>query len=321
MEHKPKARVQARSHSAQPEPVASTGGFDPAPGRALTRRSSRTAETNAVERAAETLMPPDLRLLDDPFAHLFVRRRLYRALLALRPVALRGLRRVDQRYPGLHAEIMLRARFVDGLIRAGGFDQLVMLGAGYDSTAFRHSLPPGARIFEVDSPQTQSGKRAVIERRRLEPMTPVTYCPCDFEIDSPAKVLGEARFDPGRTSLTVWLGVSPYLTLEAFRGALEDVASYTASGGRLVWDYIDRDVVDGTTSKEGGRRAAEWVARRGEPYLLGFTPDQAGAELERAGFRLVEHLRTGDLATRFAPPAGIWCDTDDWMGVILAERT
>lgn len=235
----------------------------------------------------------------------------------------RGCRpcRVDQGYPGLHAEIMLRARYVDELIAAGGFEQLVMLGAGYDSTAFRHSLPVGAQIFEVDSPQTQRAKRAAIERGGLEPMTPVTYCPCDFEIDSPANVLGESRFDAARTSLTIWLGVSPYLTLEAFRGALEDAASFTASGGRLVWDYIDADVVDGSTSKEGGRRAAEWVIRRGEPYLLGFTPDQGAAELERAGFRLVEHLRTDELAARFAPPAGVWCSTDPWMGVMLGERT
>ena len=148
----------------------------------------------------------------------------------------------------------------------------------------------------------------------------MTYCPCDFEIDSPAKVLGEAHFDPARTTFAIWLGVSPYLTLEAFRGALEDAASFTAFGGRLVWDYIDRDVIDGTTSKDGGRRAAEWVARRGEPYLLGFTPEQAAAELEQAGFRLVEHLRTDDLAARFAPAAGVWCSTDDWMGVMLAER-
>jgi hypothetical protein len=70
----------------------------------------------------------------------------------------------------------------------------------------------------------------------------------------------------------------------------------------------------------GARRAAEWVAERGEPYLLGFTGEQARAELERAGFALVEQLPLPELAKRTAPPGGVWCRTDDWMSVMLAER-
>jgi hypothetical protein len=137
-----------------------TADLDRVSSGAVAVRSSRTAETNALERAAEALHPAAGRLLDDPYAHLFVRRPLYRALLRLRPVALRALHRVDERYPGLHAEIMLRARYVDGLVEAANFEQLVLLGAGYDATAFRHQLGTSVRVFEVDSPQTQGAKRA-----------------------------------------------------------------------------------------------------------------------------------------------------------------
>jgi methyltransferase (TIGR00027 family)/deazaflavin-dependent oxidoreductase (nitroreductase family) len=294
--------------------------LDPASTRAVAVRGSRTAETNAVERAAEALQAPERRLLDDPYARLFVQRPLYRTLLALAPVARWGLRSLDRRYPGLHAEIMLRARYVDELVRAGGFDQLVLLGAGYDSTALRHDLPSGTRVFEVDSPQTQHAKRAVLERNGLRPEPSVAYCPCDFELDSLAGVLEEAGLDAERRSLVIWLGVSYYLTLEAFRATLRDVASFTASGGSLVLDYMDPAVIDGTTRYAGARRAAEWVAKRGEPYLLGFTVEQAGAELERAAFGVVEHLRLPELARRVSPPAGVWCRTDGLMAVLLAER-
>jgi methyltransferase (TIGR00027 family)/deazaflavin-dependent oxidoreductase (nitroreductase family) len=292
--------------------------FDPV-SRAVAVRSSRTAETNALERAAEGRLPAEQRLIEDPYARYFVQRPLYRALLALGPVVRRGLRNLDRRYPGLHAEIMLRARYVDELVGAGDFDQLVMLGAGYDSTALRHELTV-TRVFEVDSPQTQAAKRAVLERNGLRPRSQVAYCPCDFEVESPAKVLGEAGFDPGLRSLTIWLGVSYYLTLEAFRDTLRDVASFTASGGRLVFDYMDPAVIEGTTPHVGARRAAEWVAKRGEPYLLGFNPVEARAELERAGFALVEQLSLPELARRVSPPGGVWCRTDDWMSVALAER-
>jgi O-methyltransferase involved in polyketide biosynthesis len=245
-----------------------TADLDRVSSGAVAVRSSRTAETNALERAAEALHPAAGRLLDDPYAHLFVRRPLYRALLRLRPVALRALHRVDERYPGLHAEIMLRARYVDGLVEAANFEQLVLLGAGYDATAFRHQLGTSVRVFEVDSPQTQGAKRAG----------------------------------------------------EAFTATLRDVASFAPSGARMILDYMDPDVIDGTTTKVGARRAAEWVAKRGEPYRLGFTLEQLTRELDLAGFGLVEHLRTAELAQRFRPPAGVWCRTDDWMGVALAER-
>jgi methyltransferase (TIGR00027 family)/deazaflavin-dependent oxidoreductase (nitroreductase family) len=294
--------------------------LDPLRSRAVAVRSSRTAETNALERAAEALHPPARRLLDDPYAHLFVQRPLYRALLRLRPLALRVLDRVDKRYPGLHAEIILRARYVDRLVEAADFDQLVLLGAGYDATAFRHRLAPDVSVFEVDSPQTQAAKRAVVERNRLTSSARVVYCPCDFELDSVAHVLEAGGFDPERRTLIVWLGVSCYLTLEAFTTALREVASFAPAGARLVLDYMDPDVIDGTTAEVGARRAAEWVAKRGEPYLLGFTPEQLTRELGLAGFDLVDHLRTHELAERFRPPAGVWCRTDDWMGVALAER-
>jgi methyltransferase (TIGR00027 family)/deazaflavin-dependent oxidoreductase (nitroreductase family) len=294
--------------------------LDPVATRAVAERSSRTAETNALERAAESRLPADRRLIHDPYARYFVRRPLYRALLAFGPVARRGLHRLDRQYPGLHAEIMLRARYVDELVGSGDFDQLVLLGAGYDSTALRHEFPAGARVFEVDSPQTQAAKQAVLERKGLLPRSRVAYCPCDFEVDSPAKMLTETGFDPGLRSLTIWLGVSYYLTLEAFRGTLRDVASFTASGGRLVLDYMDPAVIEGTTSHVGARRAAEWVGKRGEPYLLGFTADKARVELERAGFAPLEQLPLPELAKRVSPASGVWCRTDDWMSVMLGER-
>ena len=294
--------------------------LDPARERAIVERSSRTAETNALERAAERLLPADRRLIDDPYAHLFVQRGPYRGMLAVPPLARRGLRWLDGRFPGLHAEIILRARWLDELVEAGGFEQLVLMGAGYDSTALRHRLPEGTRVFEVDSPQTQAVKTATLARNRVARPNAIAYCPCDFEVDSLAQVLGAAGFDAGCSSLVVWLGVSYYLTLDAFRSTLRGVASLTTSGSRLLFDYMDPDVIDGTTTKAGARRAAEWVVKRGEPYLTGFALDQLREEVESAGFALAGHMRPPELAERYAPPAGVWCSTEDWLGVVLAER-
>ena len=286
--------------------------------RELERRASRTAEINAVERAAERSFPTARRLLDDPFASIFVERAPYRAIVKVPPLGRAALRYLDRRFPGLHAEILLRARFADHQLSIElerGLEQLVLLGAGYDSTALRHDLD-SVQVFEVDAPTTQRAKRERLARHGLESRS--RFVPCDFERDRPARLLETAGLNPSRRTLTVWLGVSYYLERDSFRAALADIGAFTAPGGKLVWDYMDPEVIEGTTDHEGARRCAEWVRKRGEPYRLGMMPQEASAELRVAGFRAVEHLRVPELAARFAP--GAWCEVDSFMGVVAAER-
>jgi O-methyltransferase involved in polyketide biosynthesis len=144
----------------------------------LERRASLTAEVNAAQRAAETLRPAETRLLVDPFARYFVTRPAYRAS-SNRVLSKLGLAFLDWRYPGLHAIITLRARYSDDAVRAAaaaGADQVVLLGAGFDSTAFRYSGRP-VEFFEVDSPHTQRAKRVAIERHGLSGRSVVHYVP------------------------------------------------------------------------------------------------------------------------------------------------
>lgn len=50
--------------------------------------------------------------------------------------------------------IVIRTRFLDDLLRqasASGVRQVVLLGAGMDSRAFRMDWPEGTRLFEVDT--------------------------------------------------------------------------------------------------------------------------------------------------------------------------
>ena len=278
---------------------------------------SRTAETTATQRAGEQHMPAEQRLLTDPYAKHFVRRRLFKLLVGSPARARFGLKRLDKKYPGLHATIMLRAAYADHVIRTHDVDQIVLMGAGFDSSAWRHS-DRDARFFEVDAPTTQGAKRELMAAAGLE--SPAVLVPCDFEVSHPGQLLLDAGLDPAKRTLTIWLGVTYYLTEDAFRGALADIAGYTAPGGLLLLDYMDPEVIDGTTEWPGAQRAAQWVIKRGEPYLLGLTQDSLGEALAKAGFRMTDHLRVPDMAKRVGPPGGAWCSLDDWTGVALSER-
>jgi methyltransferase (TIGR00027 family) len=284
----------------------------------LSRTSSNTAEINAVQRAAETRKPPGRRLIDDPYARHFVQAPHYRAVAASAVVGRGALRFIERRYPGLNAIILMRARYATEAVAeaaASGTGQCVLLGAGYDSTALRHRGPP-MRFFELDAPTTQAAKLECIERHGLESPSVVTHVPCDFERDSPGALLEAAGFDLARPCLVIWLGVSYYLTREAFERTQGEVAGFTASGSTLVLDYMDPEVAAGTSGHPGAQRLHATVARRGEPYVSGFEAAELEELLDRTGFAVRDHPRLPELSRRY----GAWCREAPYAGVVKAER-
>jgi methyltransferase (TIGR00027 family) len=286
-------------------------------------QASVTARITCAQRAFEARQPAHRRVFDDPYARYFVRSGLARSLCASRLSARVVLGAFDRRFAGFHTEIMLRNRVAEDQVALAvehGVDQIVNLGAGYDTGAFRMDLG-SVVLYEVDAPSTQAVKRRVIERHGLVPKHDVVYVPCDFERDTVAACLAAAGFDAARPCVVIWLGVSYFLTQRAACRTLEDVASFSAPGSRLVFDYMDRDVIDGTTPARGALRARRIVARRGEPYVFGLTRDDADRLVARTGYGAVRHERTPQLAARYGGADGVWCRTDDFMGVIACRRT
>ncbi len=292
-------------------------------GRRLDRRASWTAQVNAAQRAAETLQPPDRRLLDDPYSRYFVRDAALRAVLT-HPLAARFFIRVlDRLFGGLHAYIVLRVRYTDDVCEAAindGVDQLVLLGAGFDTTSLRRA-EASVTIFEVDSPATQEDKRAVSER--LQPArdnSQTVWVPCDFEHDALLERLLTNGFDPTRPSLIVWLGVTMYLTRRAVATTLADLAALCAPGSRLVFDYIDADVITGNTRYKGARRVARAAAQRGESFRTGFTDTDLDALLATHRFECHERARLPTLLQRYAPEDVSRLAGNDWQGIATAQR-
>src|SRR5690242_16150965 len=118
---------------------------------------SDTAEGTASLRAAESRLPARRRLVDDPIARYLVRRLAYRLPLRSAVLARLVLSALDRRCPGLHGHVVLRSRYADDAVRAAldrGTSQVVLLGAGFDTLAYR--LPGPAALYEVDVPTTQA---------------------------------------------------------------------------------------------------------------------------------------------------------------------
>jgi methyltransferase (TIGR00027 family) len=290
--------------------------------RRLDYAASLTAHFNAAERAAESLQPACRRLLNDSESRFFAGP--YAPVLTIPVVARVGLRLLDVYLPGLHAHIALRVRYTDDVLKravAAGIEQIVLLGAGFDTTSLRRPTTESpVTIFEVDAPTTQQAKRRLIQhaRRRLD--SQVRWVSCDFERGQLAARLEQAGFDSTRRCVVVWIGVTFYLTRSAIDHTLADVATVCAPGSLLLVDYGDPEIVTGKHHLPGARRVTRAVQRRGEPYRTGLTPSELSTTLATKGFQVIEQLRVPELAQRYAPDGRAWCSTDDWLGVSLAER-
>jgi methyltransferase (TIGR00027 family) len=117
-----------------------------------------------------------------------------------------------------------------------GVRQVVVLGAGLDTRAFRMRSLAEATVYEVDHPATQADKR-----RRTVSMRPrarsVVFVSVDFERDALTTCLKDAGHDAASPTAWVWEGVVMYLSRAALASTLDAVARSSARGSRLIVHY------------------------------------------------------------------------------------
>lgn len=194
------------------------------------------------------------------------------------------------------AFMAVRSRYAEDCLAqavAQGIAQYVVLGAGLDTFAYRNPFPD-LRVFEVDFPATQAWKRSLLTETAISIPAGLTFVPLDFEHRTLTEGLHEAGFDTQVPAFFSWLGVVPYLTLEAFRSTLETIARLKQGSG-VSFDYG----VPRHTLSPRGQSAFDAIASRvayaGEPFRLFFTPEELNAEFLSAGFRRVEQPSSDEL--------------------------
>ncbi len=257
---------------------------------------SKTALRVALRRAAHQLYDAKPLVLDDPFAVRLLTARYAEELRRTPEPSRRGKARPYS--VGLRAYLVARSRYAEDLLAramAGGVRQYVLLGAGLDTFAWRNSWPD-MKVFEVDHPATQAWKRELARECGLGEPAGLTYVPLDFERESLASRLAQAGHVAGRPSFFAWLGVVPYLTLEAFRGTIAYVAAQPAGSG-LVFDYGQPREALPFNEQLARDSLASRVELAGEPFRLFFTPRELAREL--AHFYDVEDLGSAELNERY----------------------
>lgn len=248
-------------------------------------KASKTALRVAIRRAAHQVIDSP-RILDDPIAIRLIGPGFARDMeRAMEPVA-RDFR----------AFMAVRSRLVEDRLKEAvdhGVQQYVILGAGLDTFAYRNPFA-SLKVFEVDFPATQEWKRVLLAESGIQPPSNLTFVPLDFEHKTSKAGLGDAGFDAGGPAFFGWLGVVPYLTLEAFRATLEMIAQLPGGSG-VGFDYALSPETLSDVGKKAFDALAGRVAKAGEPFQLFFTPETLEMELRRAGFQRIEQLGSDQL--------------------------
>jgi methyltransferase (TIGR00027 family) len=257
-------------------------------------QASRTADRVAERRAAHQVRDRPL-VLEDPIA-----------LRIIRPEVAHELRTNPPQHeatklgPYLRAFFVMRSRFAEDALASAvgnGVGQYVVLGAGFDTFAYRNPFPE-LRVFEVDHPATQAIKRQRLAHSEIEIPPSLTFVPIDFTTTKLDDALRSSGFDETKPAFFSWLGVVPYLERPAIDTTFRYIASLPKQTA-VAFDYSVPPESMSWTSRLIFNAMASRVAAIGEPWRTFFDPTALIADLRRLGFTSAGDFGTEVLNRRY----------------------
>jgi len=256
-------------------------------------RSSLTAAGIALVRAVESEKPADERICYDPYARQFVPSWMYHVFgFFIRS----GY--AERRGPGVNGFLAVRERYIDDvLIRflEDGLEQLVILGAGYDSRPYRFDLSGQVKTFEVDHPTTQLDKLKKVQTIFSKIPEHINYVAMDFNTQTLEEQLLAAGYEHALKTLFIWQGVSMYLTNLAVDATLNFVVNHSGSGSAIVFDYLYRAVLEGIQRQNEIVNMRRYRFMTGEGLIFGISEGEVEAFLKARGFRRVKDMNVAGL--------------------------
>jgi len=257
-------------------------------------KASWMAEVMAIHRTIESMRPANARVCYDPYAVKFLGTRF--RILAKSPSIARIVHWyfAERRIPGGYGEIVARTRYIDDYMLeclADGVKQIVILGAGYDSRAYRFDgVRKGVKVFEVDHPDTQKLKIEKVKKILGGVPDHVVYVAVDLSREKLGEKLFESGYQRSLKTLFIWEGVTMYITEEAVDDTMAFVVENSGEGSSIIFDYILKSVVDKSCELEIANKWKEYLARSGEQATFGIAEGELEDRLVRRGFCRIESV-------------------------------
>jgi methyltransferase (TIGR00027 family) len=249
-------------------------------------QASITAPGVAFARALESSKPPGERICYDPLARPLISPAFFLLCRLFAGYA-------ERKGPGVMAFLAARCRYMDDYLQEcldAGIGQLVILGAGLDSRAYRFAQLKGrVKVFEVDHPATQQMKVEKVKKILGQLPDFVTYVPIDFNVETLQKLLAFG-YSPRLKALFIWEGVVCYLTAEAVDQTLEWVLNNSGPGSSIIFDYLYALALT-AANKRGEIARMERASRfSGEGLTFGIDEGKVDEYLRSRGYTQITNV-------------------------------
>lgn len=256
---------------------------------------SRTSEYTAILRALHQSVDDDPKILADPIAPAMVD--------ICSDTYLRMFDERDQpSVKGPRSVIVMRSRYAEDCLAEsvrGGTSQYLILGAGFDTFAYRQPLwARNLQIYEVDHPSTQQWKEERLAAAGIRAPANLIFTPVDFEAMSLLDGLLRYGFDLAKQTFCSWLGVIMYLNQDAISKTLEFMVGLP-TGSEMVFDYFVPIEALSEEDASLSRTEAERFGRMGEMVMSRFTPVELERMLLARKFSKVVHFSVDDGVERY----------------------
>ncbi len=256
--------------------------------------------------ALEQSEPPGRRLVDDDLAARFLPAPTQWLVTATPPNLMRRLAVavMEREGPGLWASMTCRKRYIIDKLNESldDIDAVVVLGAGFDTLAYRLARNTQIPIFEVDQLVNIARKTAAVQRALGEQPVSVRLVSLDFEHDDVLDVLARHGYHPDSRTFFVWEAVTQYLSAEAVDSTLKRLRQ-APSGSRLVFTYVRKDFIDGI-NLYGADALYRRFRQRQQLWQFGIPPQEVAAFLAGHGWQLVEQAGPDLIMRRYVEPTG-----------------
>jgi len=229
----------------------------------------------------------------------------FRFFLKFKPIRENTKNKLNDALPGLNEYMIARTAYFDRLFVDALNDktsQIVLLGAGYDSRAYRFAeLNKSTRVFELDILPTQERKKECLRKGRIDMPKHVTFVPIDFNRETLADALGKAVYTNDQKTLFIWEGVSYYLEMESVDATLAFVSHSTHPESTIAFDYTISISEGNINDYYGVKEFAQTMGEHhgNEALLFSIADGETDSFLARRGLKVVDHMDNEEIERTF----------------------
>lgn len=257
-------------------------------------KPSKMAEEVTMHRVAESSKPENERICYDPLAKHFISPETLEYATKYSHEALEVM---ERHVPGLRNSLLARVRYFDDFLKKcidTNFQQIVIMGAGYDTRAYRIEGIKNMKVFEVDHPNTQNHKIQKIKEIYFSSPEHVTYVPLDHENQNLSQTLLDHGYNKSLKTLFMIEGLIYYIPPNAAFETLSFIANTSGKGSAVIFDYFPESVVNGSNTTEIAQNLRMFPKLHGEPLQFGINEVEIEKYLTEFGFKNIKNINSDE---------------------------